>query len=335
MLISQVIQIGSTKIPVIALFLIVCLFLSTFIVWVEGRRDGFDDEKAFDLFWLTLILVLLISKTLVTVPQFKKLDLNIFGFSYIGLLIGFCLPIIILTKKWKWSVFRVLDIFSLALSVIISLFYLYYGVTAQLPNFIIAALIWLAIYFFLSKLRSLKFKSGYVFSIFVTLAGITTELFFSQYRSLIFSFSFITISLVNIYLRERRDMIKNERNDGKQIHRLSLDFLNSITNKLLNKEKVLKKQQKLLTEEDPYMNRGREVENSDSLDDAALEDTPKEIVDLKKTFAAAMLEQVRRALGMLKLGKYGLCEICGKPIDKARLKAFPQATTCIDHADKR
>jgi len=45
--------------------------------------------------------------------------------------------------------------------------------------------------------------------------------------------------------------------------------------------------------------------------------------------------QVRKALAAINLGKYGKCEICGKDIDKARLRAYPEATTCIDCATDR
>lgn len=39
--------------------------------------------------------------------------------------------------------------------------------------------------------------------------------------------------------------------------------------------------------------------------------------------ATEMLEQTERALARLDAGTYGLCEICGKPIGKARMQAFP------------
>jgi DnaK suppressor protein len=29
------------------------------------------------------------------------------------------------------------------------------------------------------------------------------------------------------------------------------------------------------------------------------------------------------------LGTYGICEVCGKPIGKYRLQAFPRATLCM------
>jgi DnaK suppressor protein len=42
-----------------------------------------------------------------------------------------------------------------------------------------------------------------------------------------------------------------------------------------------------------------------------------------------LTEKVDRALDRIDQGTYGLCERCGKPIEKARIKALPYATLCI------
>jgi len=44
------------------------------------------------------------------------------------------------------------------------------------------------------------------------------------------------------------------------------------------------------------------------------------------------LDDVERALTRIDEGSYGLCEVCGKQIQEARLEAVPSATLCIDHA---
>lgn len=51
--------------------------------------------------------------------------------------------------------------------------------------------------------------------------------------------------------------------------------------------------------------------------------------------AREMLEQTERALVRLDAGTYGLCEICGKPIGKARMQAFPRATLCVEDKQKQ
>lgn len=39
--------------------------------------------------------------------------------------------------------------------------------------------------------------------------------------------------------------------------------------------------------------------------------------------------QTRKALTRVKIGKYGICENCGKMIDTDRLVIYPEATLCV------
>ncbi|MDR0960566.1 MAG: TraR/DksA family transcriptional regulator [Propionibacteriaceae bacterium] len=45
--------------------------------------------------------------------------------------------------------------------------------------------------------------------------------------------------------------------------------------------------------------------------------------------ARTLLEQGQLALKLFDEGKYGVCEVCGCPIGKARLQVFPRATMCV------
>lgn len=51
--------------------------------------------------------------------------------------------------------------------------------------------------------------------------------------------------------------------------------------------------------------------------------------------AREMLEQTEHALERLDAGTYGLCEVCGKPIGKARMQAFPRAALCVEDKQKQ
>jgi len=44
----------------------------------------------------------------------------------------------------------------------------------------------------------------------------------------------------------------------------------------------------------------------------------------------ALERQMQRALERLDIGKYGICERCGKEIPAKRLEALPYATLCIE-----
>jgi RNA polymerase-binding protein DksA len=47
------------------------------------------------------------------------------------------------------------------------------------------------------------------------------------------------------------------------------------------------------------------------------------------------LDDVERALQRVEDGSYGLCEVCGSPINPERLEARPAATLCIRHQRER
>ncbi len=46
--------------------------------------------------------------------------------------------------------------------------------------------------------------------------------------------------------------------------------------------------------------------------------------------ARAAVEEIDAALAKLDVGTYGRCEQCGQPIKRARLKALPQASMCVE-----
>ncbi|MGC8787497.1 MAG: TraR/DksA family transcriptional regulator [Anaerolineae bacterium] len=71
----------------------------------------------------------------------------------------------------------------------------------------------------------------------------------------------------------------------------------------------------------------------DSVDAAA------DIYEREKTMAIIQtlerkLAAIERALRAAEKGGYGICEICGEPIDPARLAAMPHTTTCIKCQEK-
>ena len=47
------------------------------------------------------------------------------------------------------------------------------------------------------------------------------------------------------------------------------------------------------------------------------------------------LEEVQDALQRIEAGTYGICEICGEPIQPARLDAIPWARYCLKDASQR
>jgi len=45
-----------------------------------------------------------------------------------------------------------------------------------------------------------------------------------------------------------------------------------------------------------------------------------------------LLQKIDRALSRIDAGTYGICERCGKPIEKARVKALPYVGLCLKDA---
>lgn len=46
------------------------------------------------------------------------------------------------------------------------------------------------------------------------------------------------------------------------------------------------------------------------------------------------LDEVAGAIARLEEGSYGRCEVCGEPINPARLEAMPATRFCIKHASR-
>ena len=68
-------------------------------------------------------------------------------------------------------------------------------------------------------------------------------------------------------------------------------------------------------------------------------DPEGQTIAYERSQLAALTEQVRHdlaevdaALERVRLGTYGVCEVCHQPVAPARLEARPTARTCVEHA---
>ena len=59
-----------------------------------------------------------------------------------------------------------------------------------------------------------------------------------------------------------------------------------------------------------------------------------EVLDYLGNATRTEIEKVKQAISRLDSGNYGICEVCGEPIGKERLKAIPYACMCIKCANQ-
>lgn len=72
---------------------------------------------------------------------------------------------------------------------------------------------------------------------------------------------------------------------------------------------------------------GSEPDSIDQASDVTLnEENSAILADLEARYDTILFAQKR-----IEQGSYGTCEVCGEPIEEARLEADPAATTCIAH----
>jgi len=106
---------------------------------------------------------------------------------------------------------------------------------------------------------------------------------------------------------------------------MSKKFINQLIDRLKDRREYLLREVKLRLEE--FKNSGTN-RLSDTADIASnqIED---EIVMSIAQGEAKEIEQIDNALIKVKKGKYGICESCGKSINKQRLMAIPFVSLCI------
>lgn len=104
-------------------------------------------------------------------------------------------------------------------------------------------------------------------------------------------------------------------------------FLSPIRKVLERELARLKKTRTSLKKADPFNDAARVSENS--LEEDVDEQIGHFDTEIKVKFLGRQIIQFRKALARMKIGKYGVCEKCGKMIDTDRLAINPEATTCV------
>ena len=103
-------------------FLAASFLLATFILWREGKRQGYNEERLLDLSIICLLSALIGGRAfyiLQNINLFKGDSASILyfwqgGFVYYGALLGVIIAAAYFIRAWKWSFFQIADIGALA-----------------------------------------------------------------------------------------------------------------------------------------------------------------------------------------------------------------------------
>ena len=96
----------------------------------------------------------------------------------------------------------------------------------------------------------------------------------------------------------------------------------------------LETERKRLMEEYEGLKINARPERRESSSYGKVEEEATETAELERQLALEkrirdQVAEVEHALHKFEEGTYGLCDICGQPIDPARLEALPQASLCL------
>ena len=335
--------------PVVARkgLLVLSVFLGIFYFYRKGKSLGFNREKLLDLAVFPLASALLLYNIL---TPFKNLRL---GLSFLS----FILMLSYQTKKLSWSYPRILDIASESTSMSLIFFPL---------DSLIFNLAFLVQFIFLRGLSVYSPKNGFIsysFLIFFSLTVFIIEGFNRHFVSfnMIFAFAILFISLIRLRsggyfievvrlsalgVRPLGGLVfmlnkfkglgfvhRGKDNMNKEGNYLDETEVKKLKESLLRKKRDLEGQEETLNSEDLLFEPGRDRGNAEEQDEA-LEQTEHEKTLLIISETKKSREDVENALAKIDRGKYGYCEKCSALIDKARLRAYPEARLCMVCSEK-
>ncbi len=112
------------------------------------------------------------------------------------------------------------------------------------------------------------------------------------------------------------------------------DVLSQIKSYLESKNRETEKRLRELKKEDPFEDKTRLLDRASDDSEARSKAGHEQVAALQHQLSMVLV-QTRKALTKIKIGKYGVCENCGKMIDTDRLAAMPTATLCVSCERKR
>jgi RNA polymerase-binding transcription factor DksA len=115
----------------------------------------------------------------------------------------------------------------------------------------------------------------------------------------------------------------------KSIIQIPAKLLAPLRDYLQHEQMKLMKSKSVLKREDPFTDSQRVDDNAD-IGKEAVEQFGHQRSEALRSEVDKILINIRKTLTKIKIGKYGLCEKCGKLIDTDRLAINPTAEFCMD-----
>lgn len=321
---------GSFTLYTYGFFLGLAVFIGVFLFWRQAREEGFDKEKLLDLALISLLAGFLSYKILA--PFFLKFGGFLgSGFGLGTAAVGFLAAACVFLRKTGWSVLKIGDAAILPLSLSFGLFRLgaFLGTGAGFGN-ITAAASYFSLSFCLYRLGRRRLKTGFVF-LLGALAFLVIALTVSAVTAGFFNFDqiiLLALLLFSVLKLKSKGYFKEELMAMRITFPYGEKFLAQLKKKLLRQKEEIEAAERKVEGSDPFLRAGRTEANAEFMDEAD-EEIGHSLTQSTLLSLAEVKNQVLKALARFKRGRYGFCEKCKKPIDKARLKALPAATQCF------
>jgi len=322
----------------------IAFLLSTFSVWILGVRQGYAEIKLLDsllLSWGALFLVVLILHVYVS-P----------GFDFSAGVLAYSLVLVTISKKNRWIFPEVADLFAPGLLLFLALMSSLCVFRTCSENTLVAGTFYLVIWYVITNRAEVrrifggnlmqvpKLWSGVIGGLIIILIALTNihGLISAIGLSLTGVLALLGLSYERLakgsstnqlVFPDFEDRFGSQRKVAKRMINLPENFVTQMKKILKKQEKSISEEMKLLETEDPFKNPDRAKDNAEFITDSS-EQQDHEVISSQQKFLQHALSSVRSALDRIHLGTYGLSVKSGRPIAPERLKAKPSAELTIE-----
>lgn len=334
-------------------FFILGFFSGLFVFWKKGREEKIDENLLFDVSSLMILAGLFGGRLQHVLLHWSDFGLNPLKFVYLFKFPGFGLELaalfgfftlIFLSRHLGLDFWQAADLVvpAAAAFLVISLI----GQVAAGQTKLLTHLVSLLLILLILKIKSTPATPRQI-PLFVDLEPPLSGQYFLNFIWLyssskllldIFDLGPLQSGQLNLSLLLSGGVFLTTsftallRKQGKM--KFPPDVLKPIRNFLEDKHKQILKRIAELKKQDPYQDPlSRNLDPA--VDTEAREGEGHErMIAMQKELNKSLIT-VRKALTKIKIGKYGLCENCGKMIDTERLAVMPDAELCLECQAKK